>query len=86
MTENEFQKLHDLCRNNRNQFAENEIVGCFFCLRIFDHNEINKWADSNDSSARCPYCGIDAVIPVTDIEILKAMQTHWFSADRGTKS
>ena len=55
---------------NMDALKKDKVCGCFYCLRIFSPEEINKWLISKDDSnkcdqygtAVCPYCGIDSVI------------------------
>jgi hypothetical protein len=62
-----------------------EAVGCFYCCEIYSPGEIDVWVDPDDpelgTTAVCPRCGIDAVIPVRpgiNAEFLAAMHRHWF--------
>lgn len=74
---------HELCNGNRQKLALARACGCFYCLRIFDPKEI-IWVSDEDSTAMCPYCGIDAVIPESEhLPITKAflrkMREYWFT-------
>lgn len=75
---------HEFCWNNKPQLLKDNICGCFYCLNIFNSNEIIEWIESdNPPTALCPFCGIDSVIgessgfPITK-EFLKEMQQYWF--------
>ena len=56
---------------------ESTNCGCYYCLKIFDKNEIKKWYD-NKQTAVCPYCGVDSVIPNTNKEELEKLYEVWF--------
>ena len=46
---------------NREILEKSELVGCFYCLKIFNPSEIKEWID-DEQTAICPYCGIDSVM------------------------
>ncbi|MCL2737278.1 MAG: cytoplasmic protein [Alphaproteobacteria bacterium] len=77
-------KAHAYC-NNKEALAKDKICGCFYCCEIFNPDEINEWIP-NETTAMCPYCGIDSVIsessgyPITK-EFLVQMKKHWFDED-----
>ena len=60
--------------------------GCFYCLEVFDAQQVSEWIDRQET-ALCPYCGIDAVLgsaagfPLTR-PFLREMRRYWFSAPR----
>jgi hypothetical protein len=74
---------HKFSSNHQKQLTEDEICGCFYCLKIYHPREINHWVKDTDGTALCPHCGIDAVIgqssgyPITP-EFLKQMKAYWF--------
>jgi len=76
-------KAHKHCMHNREMLAKDDRCGCFYCLKIFNPNEITDWVDPKDDTALCPFCGIDSVIsagsgyPVTK-KFLEKMHKHWF--------
>jgi hypothetical protein len=80
--EKQFEKAHRFCRHNRKDLENDTICGCFYCLKIFNPNEIDEWWDDDDTAV-CPYCGIDSVIgensgfSVTEL-FLKGMNKEWF--------
>lgn len=51
--------------HNRLAMEAAQKCGCYCCMRIYKIGEIEQWTDRG-STAICPYCGIDAVLP--DIE------------------
>jgi hypothetical protein len=73
---------HKTSSCHRKLLSESDTCGCFYCLDIFDYQEITKWVD-HDDTAMCPSCDIDSVIgsasgyPITQ-EFLGAMKKHWF--------
>lgn len=76
-------KAHEFSSNHKEQILKDEKCGCFFCLRIFNPNEIVDWIEDEKGTAICPYCDIDSVIgessgyPITK-EFLKKMKEYWF--------
>ncbi|XIH15175.1 hypothetical protein C1N83_20805 [Priestia aryabhattai] len=78
-----FQRAHQFCKNNKENLVQDQICGCFYCLKMFDSMEIEEWIDTDDDTAICPYCGIDSVIgyssgfPITQ-EFLRGMKAYWF--------
>lgn len=45
----------------RSKLEASEACGCYFCLKIYNPNEIDEWID-DEQTAICPHCGIDAVL------------------------
>jgi NAD-dependent SIR2 family protein deacetylase len=48
-------------RLNRHFMASGTACRCFHCLHAFAAEEIKDWADDGET-ARCPICGVDAVL------------------------
>ena len=75
-------EAHQFCTNNKESLLNSKKCGCFYCLKIFNSNEIEEWIDGG-ITACCPYCGIDSIIaenskfPITE-EFLKEMKKYWF--------
>jgi hypothetical protein len=75
-----------LSSNNRDAIKDDTDCGCYFCISTFKGSEIEEWIDSN-STALCPHCGIDSVLPMhlvnlpldTDKEVLSRGLEHWFT-------
>ena len=72
--------------HHHSSFHKDELLlskkcGCFYCLALFDFNEIYDWWDYG-STASCPRCGMDTVIgsasnyPI-EVIFLKAMNQYW---------
>lgn len=84
---NDYVKAHKHCIRNKTALSGDSRCGCFHCLSIFDPKEITEWITERgpnaDSTAMCPYCGIDSVIgessgyPITE-EFLRGMNERWF--------
>ena len=34
---------HQFCTNNKEGLQKDKMCGCFYCLKIFDPNEIEDW-------------------------------------------
>jgi len=75
-------RAHGHCRNNREELAQSQLCGCFYCLATYPPSEIVAWVDE-DQTAICPKCPVDSVIgsasgyPIT-AEFLQRMHDHWF--------
>ncbi len=74
---------HRFSSGNRALLRQDQVCGCFCCLKIFRSKEIVQWIPEGTGTAMCPYCGTDAVIgersgyPITE-DFLKKMQRYWF--------
>lgn len=74
---------HRFSSGNRGLLWQNQVCGCFYCLKIFRSKEIVQWIPEGAGNAICPYCGTDAVIgersgyPITE-DFLKKMRRYWF--------
>lgn len=81
-------RAHYFSNNHRPELENDNMCGCFCCLKIFTPKQIEEWvvvgtpADWR-GTAICPYCDVDAVIgessgyPITK-EFLKEMNLYWF--------
>jgi len=79
-------EAHKWCKNNRENLTKSYLCGCFYCLKIFKTLEITEWIKEKkaDSTAICPHCSIDSVIPENSgfpltTEFLAKMKEYWFS-------
>ena len=76
-------EAHKFSINHKERLLKDEKCGCFYCLAIFDPQEIENWVKDTSGTGICPYCGIDAIIgensgfPITK-EFLEKMRLHWF--------
>jgi hypothetical protein len=77
-------RAHEFSKSNKTQLAQDQLCGCYYCLRTFRSGEITQWYGDHDDAAVCPNCGIDAVIgegaklPITK-EFLRQMRQYWFT-------
>ncbi len=75
-------EAHNYCSDHKKKLIKDKKCGCFYCLTIFNPQEITEWID-DDKTAVCPYCDIDSVIsessgyPITK-EFLIKMNSYWF--------
>lgn len=82
MFTDEYQKmLRARSMNNRGALLDSKECGCFFCVKMYNPEKITEWI--NDETAKCAFCGVDAVIPESyDYELsdslLLAMKEYWF--------
>jgi hypothetical protein len=73
--------------NHREKLKNDDICGCFYCIKIFSPTEIVEWCDEKENgegvTAICPFCGIDAIIcastglPLT-LELLQIFSLYDF--------
>ena len=77
------QAAHRHSARHADEVRSSVLCGRFFCLEVFAPNEIVGWI-AVEGTARCPRCGIDAVIgdlsgyPVGNATFLRAMRDEWF--------
>ena len=79
--------LHKLSSRHREAVEAAERCGCFCCGSVFRPGEISEWLEERGipgSTALCPQCGIDSVIPEgpdcqLDGDLLAAMHAYWFA-------
>ncbi|EHQ91688.1 hypothetical protein [Desulfosporosinus youngiae] len=74
---------HEFSSNHKEQLSKDKICGCFYCLKIYNPNEIEEWIKDINGTAICPYCGIDSVIGESSgysitVEFLSKMKKYWF--------
>jgi len=58
------EKMRESLRNRKQ--LENQTCSCYYCLRDFPASQITQWTD-NEETAVCPFCHVDAVIPVNQL-------------------
>lgn len=77
----QLEELATFNRNHRELLELNTDAGCYHCCTIFPPEDIKEWI-RDESTALCPNCGIDAVLPNGEneltIPILQAMHDYWF--------
>jgi len=79
----ELEILHGFSFENESLVSSSVKCGCFYCGRVFDKEEIHEWIDDTKGrTAVCPYCGIDSVLPDSNVdlndELLLQMRVKWF--------
>lgn len=72
--------IHSYTKNNIIELKNNKECMCLYCKEKFNADDIKDWTD-NITTAICPKCGIDAVVP--DIfnlseDDLKKIYERWF--------
>ena len=83
MDSNDIIVAHQFSSNHKEELQKDKLCGCFYCLKIFNPEEIKFWIKDTKGTSLCPYCGIDSVIgaysgfPITT-EFLSEMKEYWF--------
>ena len=76
--------VHARCIRNGEALQRVDRCGCFYCLAIFDPQEMEEQIeDEGGDTALSPRCGIDSVLPESDDypltkSFLRPMYDHWF--------
>ena len=75
-------KAHDLSFQNGSLIKKADLCGCFHCMQLIKPEEIKEWVP-NETTAICPRCGVDSIIPNTkeiplDRLLLQHMRIYWF--------
>jgi len=89
MQYDDYIKAHHHSSNHRDALKQDQVCGCFYCLRIFSPSQIEEWIiDDNPCDKRgtaiCPFCGVDSIIgessgfPITQ-NFLRGMKKCWFN-------
>lgn len=68
LTEKELTEIQKLSTESKEKLKKSKIVGCYSCTSIFDYNEIDEFVNFG-GTALCPYCGIDAVVPLLSFNL-----------------
>jgi hypothetical protein len=75
-------KVHAYSSNHKEAVNLSGACVCFYCEERIPTASIIEWTDSGDSTAICPRCGVDALIPEKLIEVtpqlLVAMRYFYF--------
>lgn len=85
-------RAHRHSVRHRDEVASSGTCGCFYCLAMFQPNEIKDWVDQSELkpegvTALCPRCEIDSVIgsasgyPITK-PFLWEMQSYSFNTQQ----
>lgn len=83
-SERHLKALHKLSTHNKPIIQKSQTVcGCFYCGSFFLGTQISEWVDITGTTALCPLCGIDTVLPGQMIklspEMLNQMSNKWFA-------
>ena len=79
MTEAQMKNLHNLCREHKEIVLASRVSGCFHCKTSFNPTRIVEWVGSEASTALCPNCKINAVLPGTWSDVvLEEMHNFYF--------
>ena len=70
-------------RNNFEELKSSNRCGCFYCMKIFDKDEVVSWINDDTKTGICPYCNTDALLGDSSEyeishEFLKKMNQKWF--------
>jgi len=57
-------KVSQAAYNNINDLEKVDECGCYHCIRTFSVEEVVEFTDQG-TTALCPYCGMDSVLPGT---------------------
>jgi len=57
-----YENAHRSAFRNRKYFSTVGPCGCFYCGAHYPSTAVKTWVDSEEQTALCPKCGIDAVI------------------------
>jgi hypothetical protein len=73
---------HAHSSRHRPEIERSVSCGCFYCMSIFPSETIKEWID-DESTARCPHCGIDSVLGNASgyeisLPFLRKMHMAWF--------
>lgn len=66
MIEQELKRILRLASDNKDAIEKSEECGCFYCKRMFPASQITEYVKgrgSEPTTAICPFCNIDAVLP-----------------------
>lgn len=70
-----------LAFKNKSLIENSEKVGCYYCLEIFNSNEIVEYTDQG-KTALCPKCSCDCLLSESSYqlspELLQRANKYWF--------
>lgn len=88
-SEKDLQNFHQVDYRKVEHLEESGDLGCFYCTSVYDYSLVDKIIES-EGTARCPICGIDAVMPLSEIpeekwsSLLLAMYLKYFAESEMT--
>ena len=76
-----YKSAHKHSIHHRQELQASEVCGCFCCTESFPPHAIHDWIGAD--TARCPNCGIDAVLGSASgyeltPDFLEQMKLYWF--------
>ena len=93
-SEIDLKEAHRYSIYNKPMVLRSKTCGCFRCCAVIAPPQIDEWItefDENEkelgddkSTAVCPHCGIDSILPsesglpVGNVEFLMKMKNRWF--------
>jgi Zn finger protein HypA/HybF involved in hydrogenase expression len=80
--ESQMERLHAYASHNKELIEKSDKCYCFHCKSVFESGEIERYLNE-ETTAICPKCGIDSVIPdgmdeKIDETIISEMHDYWF--------
>jgi hypothetical protein len=75
-------EFHKHAFKNKKEIDKSLLVGCFYCLSVFEPNQIKEWT-VNDTAV-CPNCSIDSLVgdasgyPIADKKFMHNMHDLYF--------
>jgi hypothetical protein len=78
------ERLHNLSRDNKTTMKNVDEGACFYCGQTCKYEDVKEWLGKKSSTAMCPHCGIDAVMPVyapyvKSEKVIGMMMVRWFT-------
>ncbi len=73
--------IHKSCTNNAVEIKESAVCGCFYCCKVIQSEDVNRYFLENDGgrTGMCPNCHIDSLLPnITDLDLLKEVHEKRF--------
>lgn len=85
MDRTEARKIWVKCGCNRALIRKSKSCGCFYCGKVYPAENVVKYI--NETTAECPECGIDSVLPDGDglnltPELLAEMHDIYFGPEK----
>jgi len=81
-------QIHKLSSRHKSQILNSKECGCFYCKQFFKPSDIIEWVDDK-TTALCPKCGVDSILPDNagfklDLKLLEKMSAEFFARMRFT--
>ncbi|MFC1639036.1 cytoplasmic protein [Patescibacteria group bacterium] len=85
LTQEQIENAGQLAVRNREQLAESDEAGCYYCRNVFPASEVSNYVIEEDGTetAVCPKCGLDSVLADSagielSAENLEQLNEYWF--------